>query len=118
MWWDGGSGCCPLISSYAPQSGLALAPGEPRTAATAILRIEVLAAEPFAKPLSVRGAGETENAVRDMVPPHRDPARTERKPTAEFVDDMVVLAHDLIAESRATCSGPFTADLVRACWRK
>jgi hypothetical protein len=53
---------------------------EPRTAATAILRIEVLAAEPFAKPLSVRGTGETENAVRDMVPPHRVPREQSESP--------------------------------------
>jgi hypothetical protein len=55
-------------------------------AVTAILRIEALAREPFAKPLNVRGIGEKENAVRDIVPPHR----TERKPTAEFVDDKIV----------------------------
>src|SRR5882672_6090096 len=41
-------------------------------------------------------------------------ARTERKPTAEFVEYMVVVAHDLIAESRANLLRPFTADLVRA----
>jgi len=44
-WWDGGSGCCPLRVSYAPQSGSALAPKKPRAAATAILRIEALAAD-------------------------------------------------------------------------
>ena len=86
VWWDGGSGCCPLMVSCAPQSGSALAPEEPCAAATAILRIEALAPEPFAKPLNVRGIGEKENAVRDIVPPHR----TERKPTAEFVDDKIV----------------------------
>ena len=72
-----------VLSAYfelRAQSGLALAPGEPRTAATAILRIEVLAAEPFAKPLSVRGTGETENAVRDMVPPHRVPREQSGSP--------------------------------------
>jgi len=36
---DGGSGCCPLMVSYAPLSGLALAPKKPRAAATAALRI-------------------------------------------------------------------------------
>jgi hypothetical protein len=46
----------------------------------------VLAPEPFAKRLNVRGIGETENAVRDIVSPHRVPARTERKLTAEFVE--------------------------------
>jgi hypothetical protein len=56
--------------SYAPQIGAALAPGEPRAAATAILRIEALAAAPFAKPLNVRGIGGTESTVRDIAPPH------------------------------------------------
>ena len=64
---DGESGCCPLIVSYAPQSGSALASKEPRAAATAIFRIEALAAELFANPFSVRGISETENAVRDIV---------------------------------------------------
>jgi hypothetical protein len=82
--------CCPLMMSYAPLSGSALAPEEPRAAATAILRIEALAAELFAKPLNVRRIGETEDTVRDIVPTHRVPARTERKPTAEFVDDKIV----------------------------
>jgi hypothetical protein len=56
--------------SYAPQSGSALAPEEQRAAATAILRTEALAAEFFAKPLSVRRIGETENTVRDIILPH------------------------------------------------
>jgi hypothetical protein len=52
--------------------------------------IEALAAEFLAKPLSVRGIGETETTIRDIVPPHRVPGRTQRKPTAEFVDDKIV----------------------------
>jgi len=80
--------------------GLTLAPQEPRAAATAILRIERLAAEPCAKPLSMRGIGKTEDVVRHIVPPHRTPARTDRKPTAEFADDKAVLAHELIGGQR------------------
>jgi hypothetical protein len=38
----------------------------------------------------VRRIGETENTVCDIVPPHRVPARTERQPAAEFVDDKIV----------------------------
>jgi hypothetical protein len=49
---------------------LALAPEKPRAAATTVLRIKAQAAEPFAKPLSVRRIGETENTVRDIVPLH------------------------------------------------
>ena len=62
-WWDGGSGGCPLMASCAPQSGLVLAREKPRAAATAIFRIEALAAESFAKPFEPRGTGETENTV-------------------------------------------------------
>jgi len=64
-----------------------LAPEEPRAAATAIPQIEAHAAEPFAKPLSVRGIGETENAVCDIVPSHRVTARTERKLAANSGTD-------------------------------
>jgi hypothetical protein len=49
-----------------PESGSALsafAPEEPRAAATAILRIETLAAQAFAKPLSIRRLSETENSI-------------------------------------------------------
>ena len=56
--------------SYAPQIGSALAPEEPRAAATATPRIERPVAEPFAKPLSVRRIRETENVLRPVVPPH------------------------------------------------
>jgi hypothetical protein len=76
--------------SYAPQSGLALAPEKPRAAATAVPPIEALAAEPFAKPLSVRRIGETENAVCDIIPPYRVPARPRRYTTVEFVYDKIV----------------------------
>jgi hypothetical protein len=82
---------------------------EPGAAATAIFRIEALAAEPFPKPLRVRRIGETENTVRDNVAPHRVPTRTERKPTAEFVDDVMVLAHDLIGGHRDLVR-PFAVD--------
>ena len=54
----------------------------------------------LAKPPGVRRIGETENAIGDIVPAHRVPQRTQRKPAAEFVDDVVVLAHDLIGEDR------------------
>jgi hypothetical protein len=96
---------CPLIVSHAPQSGLALAADEPRPAATAILRIEALAADVAQKRSAWRRIDGTESTVRAIVPPRRLPARTERKPTAEFAEDMVVVAHDLIAESCAPCSG-------------
>jgi hypothetical protein len=71
VWWDGGSGCCPLLVSYAPQSGLALARKKPRAAATAILRIGGARRGLFAQPLSVRRIGETEDVIRDIVPTHR-----------------------------------------------
>ncbi len=74
--------------SYAPQSGSALAPTEPRAAA--ILLIEALAAARFTKPLSARRIDETENAVRDIIPPYRVPARPRRYTTVEFVYDKIV----------------------------
>ena len=98
---------CALRASVA----LALAPEKPRAAATAILRIEALADEFFAKPISVRRIGETENTVPDIVPSHRVPAQTERKPTAEFVHDVVVPAHDLIG-AHCDLVRPFTVDPV------
>jgi hypothetical protein len=57
---------------------LTLAPEEPSPAATAILRIERLAAEPFAKQRSVRRFCETEDDVRDVIPLDRMVARTQR----------------------------------------
>jgi hypothetical protein len=117
------------MMSYAPLSGLALAPKKPRTAATAILRIAALAAEPFAKLLSVRRNSETGNAVPGVVPirirvvtrhrisaPYRCrpcPTRTERKPTAEFRRWCLVLARDLIGWHRDLVR-PFLVDPVRA----
>src|SRR5258708_28747399 len=47
------------------RSRSALAPEEPGPAAAAILRIERLAAEPFAKKRSVRRLSETKDSVRD-----------------------------------------------------
>src|SRR5258708_5819521 len=95
--WDGGRRVLSVSRELRAQSELALAPEEPLAAATAILWIEAFAAEFFAKPLSVRRIGETENVVRDVVPMHRVPARTKRKPTAEFVDEAVVFSNDLIS---------------------
>ena len=105
VWWDGVSGCWLLISSYASHRGLTLAPDEPRPAATAILRIEALAAE-FSQNRLARDASAKQKTRHVRLSCRTAcPARTERKPTAEFVEYLVVVAHDLIAESRATCSG-------------
>jgi hypothetical protein len=56
-------------------AGLTLAPEKPRAPASAILRIEGIAAEPYAKPLGMRCVGKTEDVVADIVSLHRMPAR-------------------------------------------
>ncbi len=56
---------------------LTLAPQEPRAAATAILRIERLTAEPLAKQNGVRRLSETKDDVRDVIPLDRMVARTK-----------------------------------------
>jgi len=91
--------------------GLALAPEEPSVAATAILRIEALAAE-FSQNRSACAASAKQKTrhvrlSRSAV----SPARTERKPTAEFMDDVVVLAHDPIGMQ----APPGTAIHGRSC---
>jgi hypothetical protein len=54
--------------SYAPQSGLALAPEEPRAAATAILRIEAARRRTVRPTAQRRRIGETETYRRIVWP--------------------------------------------------
>ena len=61
----------------------------------------------------MRGIGKTEDVVRHIVPLHRVPARTQRKPTVECVDGGAVLAHELIGGHRNLIQ-PFAIDPGRA----
>jgi hypothetical protein len=54
-------------------------------------------------------SAKQKNTVRDIVPPHGVPTRTERKPTAEFVDHGVVRAGNPIGRQR-NLARPFTVD--------
>jgi len=109
VWWDGVSGCWLLISSYASHPGLTLAPDEPRPAATAILRIEALAAE-FSQNRLARDASAKQKTRHVRLSCRTAcPARTERKPTAEFVDHGVVRAGNPIGRQR-NLARPFTVD--------
>ncbi len=101
-WMNGGDGADRLIVSYAPESGSDLARHEPGPAVAAMLRIERLTAEPFAKPLSVLRLSKTEDNLGDVVPLDRMVARTQRKPAAEFVDHVVVRALDPARPGNAT----------------
>jgi len=73
-----------------------LSPLNPVRPASAIFRVEVLAAKPIAKQFGVRAISKTKRDVIGLIAPHAVATRGERKTATEFALDIVVLTCDLI----------------------
>jgi hypothetical protein len=73
-----------------------LLPLSPVRPASAVFRVETLAAKPLVKQFGVRSISKTKHNVICVAPPHAVATRREREDATEFVFDVVILAGDLI----------------------
>jgi hypothetical protein len=75
---------------------LTFLPLSPVRPASALFRVEMLAAKTLAKQFGVRAISKTKHDVICVSPPHNAATRGEREDATEFVLDTVVLTRDLI----------------------
>jgi hypothetical protein len=89
---------CMLVGPTSPIPGCAspLSPLSPVRPASAVVRVEMLAAKPLAKQFGVRTISKTKHDVICVAPPHAVATWSEREDATEFVFDVVILASDLI----------------------
>lgn len=73
-----------------------LSPLSPVRPASAVFRVETLAAKPLAKQIGVCAISKTKHDVICVTPPHAVATQGEREDATEFVLDTVILTCDLI----------------------
>jgi hypothetical protein len=73
-----------------------LLPLSPVRPASAVFRVEMLAAKPLVKQFGVRSISKAKHNVICVAPPHAVATPGEREDATEFVFDVVILAGDLI----------------------
>jgi hypothetical protein len=84
-------------------------PLSPVRSASAVVRVEMLAAKPLAKQFGVRTISKTKHDVICVAPPYAVATWGEREDATEFVFDVVILTGDLVG-TEGDLIGPVAID--------